>query len=139
MDDTGWFIRKLVRLGDASYSLYLFHLFTIVAVEKLWWWCFGKSGSWDFVCAAALVASLASIAIHRFVEQPVCNRLRQLIAPAEVRPSFRRKGIADAVRRAPVEKTTGPWKNAEPQFGPSHPTASRNTNIPPEIAGRRIR
>jgi peptidoglycan/LPS O-acetylase OafA/YrhL len=136
-DDTGWLIQKLVRLGDASYSLYLFHFFTIIAVEKLWWWCFGGIGSWIFVSVSAVAAILASIAIHLFVEQPVCNRLRQLIALVGARRSFRRGGIPDLTRRGAVE--TGAWKGVRSQFGPSHLTASRRTNVPQNIAARRIR
>ena len=139
IDDTGWFIQKLVRLGDASYSLYLFHFLTIIAVEKLWWWCFGGNGSWIFVSVAAAAAILASTAIHLFVEQPVCNRLRQLIAWVEARRSFRRGGISDPTRRRAVETTAGAWKGVGPQFGPSHLTASRRTNVRQYIAARRIR
>jgi exopolysaccharide production protein ExoZ len=137
--DTGWFIQKLVRLGDASYSLYLFHFFTIVAVEKLWWWCFGGNGSWIFVFASAAVAILASLAIHRFVEQPVCNRLRKLIALVKARRSFRRGGIPDPARRGAVETAAGAWKGVGPQLRPSHLTAPRRTNVLQDIAARRVR
>jgi exopolysaccharide production protein ExoZ len=139
IDDEGWLIQKLVRLGDASYSLYLFHFFTIIAVEKLWWWCFGRSGSWIFVFAAIVAASLASIAIYHFVEQPVCNRLRELIALVKARRSLRRGGIPDPTRRELVETTAGAWKDVESQFGPSRLTTSRRTNLPRNIAPRRIR
>jgi exopolysaccharide production protein ExoZ len=139
IDDSGWFIQKLVRLGDASYSLYLFHFFTIVAVEKVWWWCFGRQGSLIFVCVSAAAAILAATAIHRFVEQPVCNRLRQLIALVKARRSVRGGGIPDLTRSGAVETTASASKSVGSRFGSSHLTAPRRTTVLQNIAARRIR
>ena len=139
IDDSGWVIQKLVRLGDASYSLYLFHFFMIIAVEKLWWWCFDRNGSWILIFVSTAAAILASTAIHRLVEQPVCNRLRQLIALVKARWSFRRGGIADLTPRGAVETTSSAWKGVGPQFGPSRLTMSRRTNVRQNVAARRIR
>ncbi|WP_334504615.1 acyltransferase family protein [Bradyrhizobium sp. AZCC 1678] len=80
IDETRWLTQRLVQLGDASYSLYLFHFFAIIAAEKLWWWFFGKSESWMFVLLSAVVAILATIAIHNFVEQPIGRQLRRFSA-----------------------------------------------------------
>ncbi|MEN3794735.1 acyltransferase [Fulvimarina sp. MAC3] len=67
-----------VWLGDISYALYLFHFFSIVAAEKIWWLVFGKV---DIAGSFVLFATLASIAgagvIHVFVEVPLLNLARR--------------------------------------------------------------
>ena len=55
-------------LGDMSYSLYLFHFFSIVAVEKVWWLLFGKEYSPFFVPVAYIGSVAAAYAIYHLIE-----------------------------------------------------------------------
>jgi exopolysaccharide production protein ExoZ len=93
VDGTGRFARALVQLGDASYSLYLFHFFAIDAVEKLWWLVFGENGSWAFVVLASAAAVLFSTLIHLLIEKPTTDRLRRASASATARHSARADNV----------------------------------------------
>jgi peptidoglycan/LPS O-acetylase OafA/YrhL len=57
------------RLGDMSYSLYLFHFFVVVAVEKIWWQLFGKEYAFLFILAAYAASVGAAYAVYQLVEQ----------------------------------------------------------------------
>jgi exopolysaccharide production protein ExoZ len=75
-------------LGDASYALYLTHLFAIGVLDILW----GKLQLWQFGHAAYIVSALAvsvalGILVHWFIEKPLirltANRRRAAMqAPA---------------------------------------------------------
>ncbi|WP_081451377.1 acyltransferase family protein [Aurantimonas manganoxydans] len=70
-------LRSGVWLGDVSYALYLFHFFTIVAAEKIWWSLFGVAHSQIAFVAFATAASIAAAGvIHLAVEQPIMRLLR---------------------------------------------------------------
>jgi len=56
------------HLGDISYSLYLFHFFAVVAVEKVWWLAFGRQPSLLFILAAYVGSVAAAYAIHHVIE-----------------------------------------------------------------------
>lgn len=56
------------HLGDMSYSLYLFHFFAVVAVEKAWWLAFGKEESVFFILAAYAGSVAAAYAIYHMIE-----------------------------------------------------------------------
>lgn len=73
------------RIGDASYSLYLFHPFALIATEKL-----GQklpfvreSAGWPLVAATVAVAILVALAAHRWIERPMTAALaRRFVRPA---------------------------------------------------------
>lgn len=71
--------RSLVSLGAASYSLYLFHFFSL----KLYFVVLGKAGLLAVVAAevavagAVLTSVIASLLVYRFCEQPL-QRLSKL-------------------------------------------------------------
>jgi peptidoglycan/LPS O-acetylase OafA/YrhL len=68
----------LERLGDASYSIYLFHFLVIAAVGRVWLTAFGHVAQWPFVAVAFAVASAAGLLIHLCVERPLLLTLRHL-------------------------------------------------------------
>lgn len=70
--------RWLVAIGDASYSLYLFHPYLIQAVAKSTSWFTGNVGV-QFMASAGTLAACCAIAIlvFRFVERPMSKALRQ--------------------------------------------------------------
>lgn len=66
-------LSRLQPLGDASYSLYLIHLFVLSAMVKLWslvpW---HNAITQSFWLAAMVAASIvAGLLIHRFIEKPL--------------------------------------------------------------------
>lgn len=73
----------LQALGDASYSLYLSHLFTLGALRVVW----SKAGIpidnplWAILWfASALIAcTIASLAVYRFVEIPITSLARRAL------------------------------------------------------------
>jgi exopolysaccharide production protein ExoZ len=125
IDDTRWVTQRLVQMGDASYSLYLFHFFAIVAAEKLWWWFVGRSESWMFVPVSAVVAILAAIAIHNFVEQPICRRLRRFSVLFDTRRFVRLETVRIPMGGMPLE--------------PSRPEVSSGTPFHADMVHRRSR
>jgi exopolysaccharide production protein ExoZ len=73
--------RGMILLGDASYSLYLSHLFTIGVVGKLWERLGTDPSPANHVAAMAfaIVASIGvSIAAHRLIEKPLLRGMRHL-------------------------------------------------------------
>lgn len=74
----GAFANMAVMLGDASYALYLVHPFVIVSLNKIWIKCglYQSFGYWSYIVMVLIGASLAALAVHRWFEMPVTNRLR---------------------------------------------------------------
>jgi exopolysaccharide production protein ExoZ len=67
----------LTGLGNASYSLYLFHPFALRPLREIWIKLVGGALPLELYIAAAIaVAALASILLHRWVERPIGRRLR---------------------------------------------------------------
>jgi exopolysaccharide production protein ExoZ len=118
-DDAGRFSQALVRLGDASYSLYLFHFFAILATEKLWWLLVGRSGASAFVLVCVAAAIVAAALINRFIETPMTDRLRRSLALVKARRSGQ-KGNA-------------------PRFGATEVASPSGTTYLPDIAHGRSR
>ncbi|WP_296711171.1 acyltransferase [Rhodoblastus sp.] len=91
--------RIMSLLGDASYSVYLFHLFFLNALFFAASRLPGFSrAAWLYVIAAVAAANAAGLVIHVFVEKPLTARLRDLVAgrrrqtrsaPADMRPALR--------------------------------------------------
>ncbi|MEJ8630103.1 acyltransferase [Sphingomonas sp. I4] len=73
------------RIGDASYSLYLFHPFALIATEKLAQKLpfVRESAGWPLVAATVAVAILVALAAHRWIERPMNAALaRRFVRPA---------------------------------------------------------
>lgn len=138
IDDTRWLTQRLVQLGDASYSLYLFHIFAIVAAEKLWWLFFGKNESWMFVPVSAVAAILAAIAIHSFVEQPIGRQLRRFSALFNTRRSVRPETVRIQMGGMPGE-VTGARSGVALPLEPSRPEVSSDTPFHADMVHRRSR
>jgi peptidoglycan/LPS O-acetylase OafA/YrhL len=74
------FERVLVALGNASYALYLLHPFAIRALGQME----ARTplgalvGPWGFVALAYLSAVALALAVHRWGERPLLDRLRRV-------------------------------------------------------------
>lgn len=98
----------LVRLGDASYSLYLSHLFTLGVLRIIW----SKAGipvdglAWAILwfATALCVCVGASIVVHQRLEKPLLAGARRIFAGrGKQRPSVGgqlRQGVQRMMRRA---------------------------------------
>ena len=67
----------LERLGDASYSIYLFHFMIIAAWSKLVFAVFGATGWATFVCSVFVVAVAGGWLVHVCVERPLLRFLKK--------------------------------------------------------------
>jgi len=73
-------------LGNASYSIYLFHLLGISAALRIWAALFPAAPPWLVVVSAALVGTVLGIALHLLVERPLLARLKRHFSAVEVGP-----------------------------------------------------
>ena len=81
-----WVPRWVREQGDASYALYLFHSFMLPALA----WVFLRAHVHNvpLMLAAALVAGpLMALVIHRVIEKPLTQRLKQLRLRPLLRPA----------------------------------------------------
>jgi exopolysaccharide production protein ExoZ len=72
--------RALVRLGDASYAIYLCHFVAVALVAGV----IGVSPTWRFVPAAVALSLAVGLMFHRWIEKPliaVCRAVPGLLAP----------------------------------------------------------
>jgi len=70
-----------VRLGDASYALYLVHPFPMRAFELVWLrlgWT-GAVGVLSYVLAAVAASVVAAFALYRWLERPATDATRRLL------------------------------------------------------------
>jgi peptidoglycan/LPS O-acetylase OafA/YrhL len=76
-----------VRIGDASYALYLVHPFVIrpIAGVAAVLGVAGPAGLWGFIVAALAGAILASLAVHWLFERPATAWLRRRLEPGRAR------------------------------------------------------
>lgn len=90
-------LRPLERLGDASYSLYLFHPFVMIAVGKLWQKApvVRALPGWLLVFGMVAAAIMLALIVHRWLERPLTSKARQLLGGGPSRP------------RAPVRTLAG--------------------------------
>jgi exopolysaccharide production protein ExoZ len=72
-----------IVLGDASYSMYLVHMYlvaiSIIVVRKL----MGTTVPWLDVALSVGLSVIAAVAIHRFVDKPIHKALRRLDRSAQ--------------------------------------------------------
>ncbi|MBC7483865.1 MAG: acyltransferase [Rhizobacter sp.] len=77
-----WRSRVLLPLGDASYSIYLSHLFSLGLLRWVWGRIdasvVGVAGAWAFMLAALLVGALGGCLAFRVVEQPLLRWLYRM-------------------------------------------------------------
>ena len=73
----------LKRLGDASYSIYLTHTFTVSVLGKLW-----RPGwpGWAFVALAIVGSALVGVCVFRLIERPITDALRRETRRATTAP-----------------------------------------------------
>ena len=71
---------SLLRLGDASYAIYLCHFVTVAVAARL----VGVAPTWRFVPVAVALSLITGLVFHRWVEKPLiaaCRAIPGLIAP----------------------------------------------------------
>lgn len=94
-EETGGLIRRLmIRLGDASYAIYLVHPFVLRAARAA---VAGLPLSVPPSAAMALMIALAAAAgvlVHRTIERPLVRRARALLDPNEARTIANEKKAA---------------------------------------------
>lgn len=62
-------------LGDASYSLYLFHPI-VLGVAKVAFTKLNINNPWLFIFISIALSSFSAIVIHHYIEKPIVNRLQ---------------------------------------------------------------
>ena len=87
-------VGRLGRLvGDASYSLYLFHFPVIVAVEKLWLAAMGPHQPVPALLTAIAIAHVACVSIHLAVETPMMEGFRRVSSRSSGRAALRKPQV----------------------------------------------
>lgn len=84
-----WRMRVPLALGNASYAIYLIHEFAVSAVRVVIQSAHlsGALATATALVLSILVASMAGLILHRYVEKPVTQRLRRYLTPDESTPS----------------------------------------------------
>ena len=81
------FWRVFAFLGDASYSLYLFHTLSLpLSYIVLGRWIAPASAPWLYAAVLYVVAIVPGILIYLFVEQPLTRVLQRWIEPNRREP-----------------------------------------------------
>lgn len=75
-----WFSQLLIRLGDASYSTYLFHGFLLGALKFISTRISSQQPVWmvAFLLLCVVLANFIGMLAYRFVEQPLARRLKDV-------------------------------------------------------------
>jgi exopolysaccharide production protein ExoZ len=85
-----WRNRPMLALGDASYSIYLTHLFALGLLRWVWTQLAlpqtGLAYGWLFMLAAIVFASLVGCLVHRALEQPLTSGLSRRLFRQMPRP-----------------------------------------------------
>lgn len=68
---------KLETLGDASYTLYLSHIFVLLTVAKIWKLAHLQQFSVILPAAAALTSIPAALLAYRYIEKPITEALQR--------------------------------------------------------------
>ena len=74
-------IRLFERLGDASYSLYLSHIFLVYAVARLWRNLLGEQFPWAYIATSVAISAVAAMVIYQFLEQPLYIKTKSILEP----------------------------------------------------------
>ncbi|MEZ2345470.1 acyltransferase family protein [Terriglobus sp. RCC_193] len=76
-----WNLRLLELLGDASYSLYLCHLFALGILRMAWkpFPQFGTTACVLYVLAATLLATAMGLLTHVYLEKPTVKAMRRVV------------------------------------------------------------
>jgi exopolysaccharide production protein ExoZ len=81
-----WRNRPMLALGDASYSIYLTHLFALGFLRWIWTRMdisqAGYASAWLFMVSALGFASVVGWFVHRTIEQPLTSWLTGRLFPA---------------------------------------------------------
>lgn len=84
-DWRGWFWRAVIFIGDASYSIYLFHALIMMLITQqaagLSKWAIMTFSPWGYVVYLTVLAVAASALIYVAIEKPMTERLRRLMPP----------------------------------------------------------
>ena len=95
---TSRLVRVLERVGDASYSTYLFHIFIVVAIGEAWSHISphipGPLGSVVFLLTVVLAANVAGRVMFTSVERPLTRWLRQSFPAMDGKQVPERLGVA---------------------------------------------
>ena len=82
LENSGW-VRHAgwaLLLGDASYSLYLTHVFTLGAARALWgrfgWVGIPSASAYLFFAASMIAATVVAVAVYCYIEMPAINIAR---------------------------------------------------------------
>ena len=78
---TSLIARAGLLLGDASYALYLVHLFPTRLLREIWWrlHLVGTAGIISFIAASMIASCVVAIAVHVWVERPLVRIARRLL------------------------------------------------------------
>ncbi len=76
----------LVLLGDASYALYLIHPFVMRAMDLIWRHAH-FSGNFLYIALCLILAQIAALATHHYLERPATFWLRRKLEPQRLTPA----------------------------------------------------
>jgi peptidoglycan/LPS O-acetylase OafA/YrhL len=79
-----WTLRPIALIGQASYSIYLFHVGVRMALERAFG--IGVATTWPGFIAYAAAAIVVGVAIHYTVERPFLRLRDRWIAPPRAEP-----------------------------------------------------
>lgn len=84
-------MRGLVRLGDASYALYLVHPFALRLVREalLRLGLTPALPPWGSMALMLAVSAAAALVVHRLVERPLTRALRRRLDPGALQNRVR--------------------------------------------------
>jgi exopolysaccharide production protein ExoZ len=77
-----WDSRMLLELGNASYSIYLTHLFTLGGLRAVWVRLLPQVSmeyAIAFMAAALIASAMVGWLCYRWIEQPLTKRLRRMV------------------------------------------------------------
>jgi exopolysaccharide production protein ExoZ len=87
--------RMLLALGDASYSIYLTHMFTLGALREVWLRLVPQVSLMSVITnmvVALIVCAVSGFMVYRCVEKPLTTRLRLVIGPPTFKARSARAG-----------------------------------------------
>jgi exopolysaccharide production protein ExoZ len=102
----GWF----VRIGNASYSLYLVHGFTLplVGVAVAHTPLHGTAQAVAVIMGCVASSIVAALIVHAWIERPMTEWLRRIVvSPPSLPPRVHGAGVAAGTVRAPVRQAAG--------------------------------